>query len=590
MQGQGDQKDPQEMSKWERATYDYARRFVLSRRRVIQIGATAAAMSLSSSLLAACGDDNAVSDTDVETDDEQEEDPDVSDDADDAGESDDEIGDESDEADDAEAEEGGSLRIARGQESDTLDPQKTALLVAHEITWQIFDSLIYLDADGTVYPGLATEWEFSDENTTVTFYLREGVQFHDGTEFTAEIVKQSVERQQDPETASPNAWMLGPLESVEVIDPLTVAYQYSEPFVPLWVGLGYSYCAPISIPAAEELGDEFGRNPVGTGPYRFVEWTADQTIKLEKNADHDWATPMYETDSGPRIDEVEFVVIPEDATRVSALISGEIDVIAGTDAVPIDKLGALESEPGINVIQRPAVGVYYANLHTQKGPLSDVRVRQAINYAVDKEKIVALVLDGYGSPATSIVASAFGDYNPDVMKYDYDLERAQELMAEAGQEAGFELDYLIIQSPFFRRAAEIVQEDLAQINVTVNINALPVAEMIAAAPEDEPEMAFFYYTYSDPDIVYPLVRSGEVFSWSYQDDPELDEWLEQQRVEFDPEARREILHQIQAKCAEQAYHLYLWEGVYAVAARDYVENIHIDAVGFIHLQELHRTS
>src|SRR5690606_29804694 len=125
---------------------------------------------------------------------------------------------------------GGTLRIARGQESDTLDPHKTSLLVAHEIAWQIYDSLIYLDEAGTVYPGLALSWEFSNENKTVTFKLRPGVTFHDGTPFNAEAVAKTVARHQAPETASPNAFLLGPLEKVEAIDDLTVAYHYTSPF------------------------------------------------------------------------------------------------------------------------------------------------------------------------------------------------------------------------------------------------------------------------------------------------------------------------------------------------------------------------
>jgi peptide/nickel transport system substrate-binding protein len=482
---------------------------------------------------------------------------------------------------------GGSvLRIARGQLTDTLDPQKTALLVSHEVMWQIYDSLIYLDEAGTVHPGLATEWTFSEDNLTVTYSLRPDVLFHDGTPFTADIVQQTVERHLDPATASPNSYMLGPLTSVDVIDELTVAYNYSELFVPMFVGLGYSYCAPISIPAVEEFGDQFGRNPVGTGPYRFVEWTADDTIVLERNPDHEWSTTFYETQQPPQIERCEFVVIPEDATRLAALVAGDVDVVAGTDAVPTDRIRSLQQEPGIEVYTRPAVGVYYAYLNQAIEPLNDLRVRQAINHAVDKDAIVQLVLDGQGEPATSALASAFGDYNPDLVQYPYDPDRAAELMAEAGLEGGFDLTYLNIASPVYQRVAEVIQENLAAININLSVESYPVGELVPRGQSGEYGMTFFYYTYSDPDILHLILRSGQTFAWTDHQDDELDAWLDEQRVTFDTEARRELLHQAQARINDNALVLLLWEGVYAAAMQEYVEGLAIDLVGFIHLQEM----
>jgi peptide/nickel transport system substrate-binding protein len=485
---------------------------------------------------------------------------------------------------------GSTLKIARGQLTDSLDPQKTALLVAHEVMWQIYDSLIYLDEAGTVHPGLATEWSFSADNLTVTYKLRPNVTFHDGTPFTAQIVQDTVKRHLDPATASPTAYMLGPLKETQVIDDMTVAYVYSEPFVPMFVGLGYSYCAPISIPAATAAGDGFGRAPVGTGPYKFVEWTADDTIVLEKNPAHDWSTTFYKTQQPPQIDRFEFVVIPEDPTRLSALIAGEVDIVAGTDAVPTDKIKSLGSEAGIKVVTRPAVGVYYAYLNMSVKPFDDLRVRQAINYAVDKDAIVQLVLDGNGMPATNMLASAFGDYTPDVTQYPYDPDKAKALLAEAGLANGFETSYLNITSPVYQRAAEVIQESLAAINVKINIESYPVAEWVPKGSSGTYGIQFFYYTYSDPDILYLCARTGQAFEWSHHGDAELDGWLDAQRVEFDKEKRRQLLQQAQKRINDNALILLLWEGVYAAAMRDYVSGLDMDLVGFIHLQEISRTS
>lgn len=483
---------------------------------------------------------------------------------------------------------GSSLRIARGQVSDTLDPQTTSgLLVAHEIMWQIYDSLIYLHEDGTVHPGLATEWAIAEDGLTVTYTLREGVNFHDGTPFNAQAVADTVARHQTPELASPTVSYLGPLTEVRVDDEYTATYVYSEPFVPMFVGLGYSYCAPISMAAVEEHGDQYGRNPVGTGPYKFVEWTADDTIVLEINPEHTWSTTFYETQQAPMIERAEFVVIPEDATRLAALEAGEVDVVAGTDAVPLDKVNALSETPGLTVYQRPMVGVYYAYFNQLIEPFNDVRVRQAIQHAVDLESIVGLVLDGLGAPATSTLASAFAStYNPDIPQYAYDPEAAAALLEEAGYADGFEFTYLNISSPVYQRVAEVIQENLSAVNITMNVESYTVAELIPKANTDEYGMTFFYYTYSDPDILHLILRTGGPFDWCNHGDAEFDGWLDEQRVTVDTEARKEILFNIQQRANENALVLLLWEGIYAAAMQEKVQGLAIDLVGFIHLQEM----
>jgi peptide/nickel transport system substrate-binding protein len=496
---------------------------------------------------------------------------------------------------------GTTLRIARGQASDTLDPQKTTLLVAHEICWQIYDSLVYIDEAGTVHPGAATEWTFSEDNLTLTFNLRPDVKFHDGTPLEAQIVKDTVARMVDPATASPNAGLLGQIDSVEVIDPLTVAYHFKQPYVPIFVALSYSYCAPISIPAVAKYGDDFGRNPVGTGPYRFVSWNADDSIILEKNPDHSWVTPFYKTQQAPQIDRVEFVVIPEDATRLAALSSGEVDIVAGTDAVPIDKVRSLQSETGIKVVTRPAVGVYYANFNHKMKPFDDVRVRQAISYAVDRESIVGLVLDGQGTPAVSLVASAYGDHNPNVEPYTYDPEKAKALLKEAGLEGGFETTYLNIAPPaVFTRVAEVIQENLAAINVKIEIQSFPVAQWVTEGNAGKYGIIFSYYTWNGPDILSVVARSGAFFNFSWptglESDPaltfddELDALIDQQSVTFDPQERQDIFWRAQELINDRAHYLMLWEGIYAAAMKEEIQGLDLDLVGFIHLQELSRTA
>lgn len=484
---------------------------------------------------------------------------------------------------------GGVIKIGRISDSDTLDPQKSSLLAAHEIMTQIYDPLIYLDAAGKVYPALAESWSFSNGNKTLTLKLKKGVKFHDGSAFNADIVKWTLERHMAKETASPTAWMLGPVDSAEVVDEYTVVYNYKEAFVPLWVGLSYSYCAPISKTAVEKLGDKFGRNPVGTGPFKFVSWEPDKGITVERNEEHTSASPYFKNKSASYLDGAQYLVIPEDATRIAALRSGDIDIIAGSDAVPIDKIRLLEKMKGLKVETAPQVGLVYSYINTAYGPLGDKRVRKAINFAVDKQKMIKLVLGGNADPAYSPVASAYSSvYNPDVKKigYDYDLAKAKALMKDAGQESGFKLEYLLLDGPIFKRIGEVVKEDLSKININVELQSLPVAELFAKAPKKKSGMYFFWYTYSDADIVYQMLHAGESICWSFHENSEMDKFIEQQRVEFDPQKRKELLYKVQEIAVDEAYWLYLYEGQYIAAMRDNVHGVSFDPLGFHHLQDM----
>jgi len=497
-----------------------------------------------------------------------------------------------------------AIKIGRGQLSDTLDPHKSTLLVAHEIMWQIYDSLIYLDSTGTVLPGAATEWTFSDDSLSITFKLRENVKFHDGTPLDAQAVKDTVARMLDPATASPNVGMLGPLDSVNVIDPLTVEYKFKSIFSPIFVGLGFSYCAPISTTAAAKTDVDFGRNPVGTGPYKFVEWTQDDTITLEKNDEHDWSTPYYKVQQPPQIGKVSFVVIPDDATRLAAMTSGEVDIVAGTDAVPIDKINALKDQPGYSVVTAPVTGVYYLNLNHKMKPFDDLKVRQAVSYAIDRQSIVDLVLGGNGTPAVSLLASAFGDFNKDVEPYTYDPDKAKSLLKEAGLEGGFKTTYLNIEPPaLFTRAAEIIQQNLADVGITFEMQSFPVAQWVSEGNSGKYGISFSYYTYNDPDVLYVLAHSGQFFNFSWPTgmadadvtgantfDDALDTLLDQQRGTFDHDQRHQFLLDAQKQINDQAHYVMLWETVQAALVRDGVTGVTVDLVGFIHLQELGITS
>ncbi len=484
---------------------------------------------------------------------------------------------------------GGHLRIARAQDADTLDPQKTFLLASHEIMWAIYDTLIYLDEHGEVYPGLALSWSFSDDNKTLTFKLRPNVEFHDGTPFNADAVAYTVTRHLAPASASLNASLLGPLDHAEAVDPMTVAYHYKQPFVPLFVGLGYSYCAPISKAAVEKYGDQYGRNPVGTGAFKLTKWIPDQSIRLVRNDKHTWATPWFKNKGVAYLQSAEYLVIPEDAPRIAAFESGDADLIACDNAVPLDKTKQLSEMPDVDLISRSAAGVFGVIFNQKKKPFDDVRVREALNHAVDKDKLIALALDGNGTPATSPITSAYSQYDPATKDYgySYDPAKAKQLLADAGLGGGFDFELMMVDTSLFKRMAEVLQADFAAVGGRAKLQPLPVTEAFAAARKGEHDTILINYTYSDPDIMYLFFADDGGINFSFAPpNPEMQKLLTEQRVTFDAANRKEMFTQVQRILVGQAWWIPLFEPHYLAAARKKVKGVTINLVGFHNLQDI----
>ena len=454
----------------------------------------------------------------------------------------------------------------------------------------MYDSLVYLDEKGTVYPGLATSWEFSNEGKTVTFKLREGVNFHDGSPFNAEVVRWTVERHRADTTASPTShgcWV--PIDGTEVIDDMTVAYHFTDPFVPLWVGLGYSYCAPISKAAVEERGDDFGRNPSGTGPFKFVRWDPDQGIELVRNDDHNWATPWYSNEGNAYLERVEYVVIPEDATRIAALLSGDVDCISGTDAVPVDKLRQIEATPGYKIYSRPAVGVFFAMMNQKMAPLDDARVRQAINYAVNRDKIIALVLDGQG-PAR---LQPGGVVLRPVQRGDRDLRlppRSREGEgAHGGSRARGRLHHELPQHrepglPARRRGHPGGSRADQRLDGDPVLSGGRVVR--ARRPGQVPHDLLLLHLQRPRSDLSHDADQRPAYNWTFSENAEMDVLIEAQRIEFDAEKRAEQIRKIQEMAVKDAYWLYLYEGTYVAAMKEEVQGLELNLVGFHHLQDV----
>jgi peptide/nickel transport system substrate-binding protein len=455
------------------------------------------------------------------------------------------------------ARQGGVLRCGRDQEPDSLDPHKTALAIAEATLRLLHEPLARVDVDGNVVPALAARWELANGNKTIVFELKDGITFHDGTPVDAEAVAWTVARHRDPATASPTVFLLGPLEKVEVVGPRQVAYTYRQPFVPLWVGLTLGYCGILPRRAVEAAGAQYGRGPVGAGPFKFTSWAPDSGIQLARY-------DGYRAGSVPNVDGVRLVHYPEDATRMAALETGEIDLIYSGSSVPLTGIRRLRARRGIEVLSRPALTLRNMTFNQGQAPLGDLKVRQALNHAIDPTRMVALILDGQGKPAFGPLPSTMPGYAASVeqLAYRYDPARARALLAEAGHGSGLRLTAISNDTPPIRRAAEIAQAQFREVGVELAVQSMPIGEWSVAARRGAAHIIFDGYTYPEADALYVKFHSSSGINVNFvprEQSAELDRMLDASRAEFDPARRRDILREVQEKIVREAYWIPMFE-------------------------------
>ncbi len=384
---------------------------------------------------------------------------------------------------DSEAQQGGTLVVALEATISTLDPHRSSGGQTHEVNEQIFEKLITADYtvsnDGSppeIVPRLATEWESSPDGLIHTFSLREGVTFHDGTPFDAGAVEFNVRRVWDPSfdhyigegLSGLAATVFQNLEAVEVVDEFTVQFVLSAPFgffiekFATTTGLGHPWM--ISPAAVIEYGEEVADHPIGTGPFKFVEWVRGQHLTLEANRDY-WRTPH------PYVDELIFRPIEDESGRVNALRAGEVDMIR---VVPPDQIPELEDD-GFKIASGPTPHLWYIEFQHRRPPFDDPRVRQAVNLAIDRDGMAAELLVGTVEAAICFCSSTSATFNPvpDWAGYEYDPERARELLAEAGYEGGFDAVFETSTSGSGQispvQMAEWIQRDLAEIGIDLEL-------------------------------------------------------------------------------------------------------------------------
>jgi peptide/nickel transport system substrate-binding protein len=421
----------------------------------------------------------------------------------------------------------------------------------------VYDPLVYQDEKGKLQGGLAESWEVSPDGMTYTFKLRKGVKFHDGTPFTAEAVKFSLDRIVDPATKSQLAInLLGPYKSTDIVDDYTAKVNFSTPYAPFLANLGLPYLAIVSPAAVKKFGADYMKNQVGTGPFIFKEYVPNDHLTLVRNPDYNWP-PAYAKHKGPAyLEEVTFKFLPDATTRVPALEAGDVDV--ARELLP-QQAPRLSQNPAFTVLVTTMPGqTLQFFMNTQRDPTNDLRVRQALLYAHDPVVIANTIFRGYFPPAFGPLAPNTPGYDPALEKmYPYDLAKATALLDEAGWKlkAGsairekdgkpMTLEMIVQGWGHLEEIGQILQGQLRQAGVDVKIQMMSFPAAVKAASDGTYHLTPYGGGGWDADVLNSYFNSKAFFNWSKVNNPELDKILTQAAGEMDAAKRAALYVQAQ---------------------------------------------
>ncbi len=461
---------------------------------------------------------------------------------------------------------GGMLVVGLDQEPPTLDPHASPSAVTYQIIASVTENLLYRGPDGKLVPWLAESWSVSKDGRSVTFKLRRDVKFHDGTPFNADAVKFNFDRIVDPKFKAGGARAaLAGYAGSKVLDEYTVQVSFETPYAPFQNAAASGVLSMVSPKAVRESGDQVHTRPVGSGPFMIKEYVAKDHATMARNPAYTRKAPWSDRSGPALLDAVVWKFIPEAGTRVTTLESGETQ---GIYLVPAQSLPRLEKNAAVRIEKMPWPGVPRIwLLNTTKPPFDDVRVRRAVNYAIDKEAFLATVYKGTGLKAFAPLTAVMLDDPSLRQMYPHDAARAQALLGEAGwapgsdgirTKGGQRLEIVLNAIEYGGGpdpTAQLIQSSLRDVGIDVKIKAQarpPWYEDNYRCATHGPVM---FLRSTDPDGLFALFHSslvGSNFNWSCVKNTKLDEMLEQGRREADPAKRRAIYLAIEKLALDDA--------------------------------------
>jgi peptide/nickel transport system substrate-binding protein len=451
--------------------------------------------------------------------------------------------------DDPEAEEpseatGGTLIAAIGGDPDQLDPHTTTSSFAFTVLENVYDTLVQPGDDLTMEPALAESWEVSDDLLTWTFSLREGVTFHDGSPFDSDDVVASFEH---IAAEGANGWRLEAVDEFVAVDETTVEMRLSRPAPNLLEQIGAFKGLAIAPAEAIEAGT-LADDPVGTGPFSFVSFSPGDSVELEAFADY-WG-------EGPFLDGIEFQVIPDQSVKLTGLQTGELDWI---DGVPPQQVSQLEGADDLELSMVAGNDYWYLALNHEREPYDDVDVRRAIAFALDPAVIAEAALFDAATPnETAIPETSFWHY--DYAPFGHDVDQAQQLLDDAGV-SGLTMDLMVTNEfPETVTAAEVIASQLAEVGIDVDIRTLDFTSWLDEQGEGNFDAFMLGWLGNiDPDDFYYAQHHSEGgFNFHGFADDEVDQLLDDGRVEVDEDARKDIYDQAAQRIVDLASYIYFY--------------------------------
>jgi peptide/nickel transport system substrate-binding protein len=487
----------------------------------------------------------------------------------------------------------GVLVVGQIAEPKSLDPAAVTAVNDFRILVNLYEGLLkYKPGTLEVAPGLAESWEVSDDGTVYTFKLRPGVMFHDGTPLTAEAVKFNFDRMLNDDHPFhdtgpfPLSFFFSSVQETKALDDLTVEFTLNEPYAPFLSNLAYPTGLIVSPAAVEQYGKDFGRNPAGTGPFKFGEWRSNEAVVIEKNADY-WGEPAG-------TDAVVFRPITDANTRVAEMLAGGIDMMV---EVPPTALSEFQGSD-FKVVEQAGPHVWFLILNAKEDPFADKRVRQAANYAINKEALVNDVLEGTAEVAAGPTPPAFAwAYNDALSPYPYDPEKAKALLAEAGVAPGTKLTFYVTEGgsgmldPIPMGTA--MQADLNAVGFDVTIETYEWNTFLGEVNpglEGKADMAEMAWMTNDPDTLPFLALRTEAwpdaggFNSGYYSNAQVDALLEEARVATDQAKRAELYKEMQVIVQEDAPWVFVANWKQNAVTNTLVENFELEPSFLLQLQ------
>jgi peptide/nickel transport system substrate-binding protein len=433
---------------------------------------------------------------------------------------------------------GGTLNVGLANDAKTYDPIYSVQFTERQVLYLVFDTLVRYAPDFSIKPELAESWEISPDGKTIVFTLHDGVTFQDGTTFDAAAVKWNIDQRLDKTVNSPQRELLAPIvASVDVLDPLRVAFTLTQPSPGLFSLLAERPGFMVSPTAWRQRGKDFGQHPVGTGAFVLKEWTRGSRVVLERN-------PTYWQKGLPYLDSIVVRDLADSVAGVQLLQTGEVDYVgelAPTDVRPI------ESRAGI-VLKPIKVGRwYFLHWHVNTPPFDNAKLRQAFAHAIDRNRLNEVTMRGQGSVSAGPTPDGLWWDDPSVKSYPYDPAKAKALLAEAGYPNGFSYDLSTPQVTVFQQINQLLQEQLAAIDVKVTLQPVAASEWYARVVAGTTNLTPTRWTQrADPDgLLYILFHSKGFANTMKYHNEKVDSLLDQARATYDITVRKRLYGEAQ---------------------------------------------